>query len=329
MPNYTKHHQLHQWEPGDPFLRTDFNEDFAKIDGALGRLEARTAVLPDLSYDLYNLLLQRDYEGKVTGWKKAMIVEGFLDDRCIAAKDDPLILGRRCLSLHKTGLSALDLGRGSDGPSSAETRVLTIDGGGILTGMTFQWHNKGSSAHDNTYRCTLTHNGTALFTDYVYKASKVSGDGTASCTFSFPTPCTVKQGDTVQVSLTASYTNSALVLERSGGGLGGSFQIRPLGAPTGSMTSVVRDVPASNGALAWVRHSGGTVSLALDWGGAGHTMAPDHQRQTVEPGQGLTCTESMFRLDEPLPAGEMAVRLEAVCGESAVVHVHDCGLILL
>ncbi|MBU5436313.1 hypothetical protein [Pseudoflavonifractor sp. MSJ-37] len=329
MATYTEHHQLHQWEPGDPFLRTDFNEDLAKIDGALGGLEARTAVLPDLSYDLYNLLLQRDYEGKVTGWKKAMIVEGFLDDRCIAAKDDPLILGRRCLTLHKTGLSALDLGCGSDGPSSAETRVLTIDGGGILTGMTFQWHNKGSSAHDNTYRCTLTHNGTALFTDYVYKASKVSGNGTASCTFSFPTPCTVKQGDTVRVSLTASYTNSALLLERSGAGLGGSFQITPLGAASGTMTSMERDVPASHGALAWVRHSGGSVSLALNWSGQARPMSPDGQRTTVEPGEGLPCTESMFRLDEVLPAGPMAVRLDVACGESAVVHVYDYGLILL
>ena len=36
MTNYTAHYQLHQWEPEDSFLRTDFNEDFAKIDGALG-----------------------------------------------------------------------------------------------------------------------------------------------------------------------------------------------------------------------------------------------------------------------------------------------------
>ena len=36
MTNYTAHYQLHQWELEDSFLRTDFNEDFAKIDGALG-----------------------------------------------------------------------------------------------------------------------------------------------------------------------------------------------------------------------------------------------------------------------------------------------------
>ena len=35
MANYTEHYQLHQWESEDSFLRTDFNADFAKIDGAI------------------------------------------------------------------------------------------------------------------------------------------------------------------------------------------------------------------------------------------------------------------------------------------------------
>ena len=36
MATYTTNYQLHQWEASDDFLRTDFNEDFAKIDAALG-----------------------------------------------------------------------------------------------------------------------------------------------------------------------------------------------------------------------------------------------------------------------------------------------------
>lgn len=36
MENYTPNYRLHQWEPQDPFLRTDFNEDLQKIDAALG-----------------------------------------------------------------------------------------------------------------------------------------------------------------------------------------------------------------------------------------------------------------------------------------------------
>ena len=36
MATYTPNYGLHQWEGGDNFLRTDFNEDLQKIDAALG-----------------------------------------------------------------------------------------------------------------------------------------------------------------------------------------------------------------------------------------------------------------------------------------------------
>ena len=44
MPtNYTPNYQLNQWEPEDKVVRTDFNEDNAKIDAALaGKAEAST-----------------------------------------------------------------------------------------------------------------------------------------------------------------------------------------------------------------------------------------------------------------------------------------------
>lgn len=33
--NKTQNYQLHAWEPDDDFLRTEFNENFAKLDGSL------------------------------------------------------------------------------------------------------------------------------------------------------------------------------------------------------------------------------------------------------------------------------------------------------
>ena len=46
MATYTSHYQLHQWVPGDNFLRTDFNTDFQKIDAAIKGVEtaANTAL---------------------------------------------------------------------------------------------------------------------------------------------------------------------------------------------------------------------------------------------------------------------------------------------
>ena len=45
MANYTPNYQLHQWEPQDPFLRTDFNQDLQKIDSALNGLEDKSTAL--------------------------------------------------------------------------------------------------------------------------------------------------------------------------------------------------------------------------------------------------------------------------------------------
>lgn len=43
----TEHLGLHQWEAGDNFLRTDFNEDFAKIDAAAGGLTQQIAAVEE------------------------------------------------------------------------------------------------------------------------------------------------------------------------------------------------------------------------------------------------------------------------------------------
>jgi len=44
MAAYTPNYQLHQWVGSDQFRRTDFNEDFAKIDAALGQKAEKTAL---------------------------------------------------------------------------------------------------------------------------------------------------------------------------------------------------------------------------------------------------------------------------------------------
>ena len=41
MPNKTTNFALNQWAPEDDFLRTDFNEDNAKIESALTELNAQ------------------------------------------------------------------------------------------------------------------------------------------------------------------------------------------------------------------------------------------------------------------------------------------------
>ena len=43
--NYTTNYQLNQWEAGDQVLRTEFNQDNQKIDGALAGLAAQNEEL--------------------------------------------------------------------------------------------------------------------------------------------------------------------------------------------------------------------------------------------------------------------------------------------
>ena len=83
MADFTQNYGLHQWEPTDPFLREDFNRDLSTIDAALGQLD-RSAETS--AYNVYNLMLQNNYDGKYTGYKKALAFDGFLDDTGIASK---------------------------------------------------------------------------------------------------------------------------------------------------------------------------------------------------------------------------------------------------
>ena len=80
MAQYTTNYKLHQWEPEDDFLRTDFNQDFAKIDTAIKAVEAKedaavstldsklTNGLAQAAKDLASGLAQRPYvAGQISG----------------------------------------------------------------------------------------------------------------------------------------------------------------------------------------------------------------------------------------------------------------------
>ncbi|MEI3262955.1 MAG: hypothetical protein V8S11_14370 [Flavonifractor plautii] len=46
MANYTQHYHLHQWEPEDSFLRTDFNGDFRPLTPRCWGLSGTNAAQP-------------------------------------------------------------------------------------------------------------------------------------------------------------------------------------------------------------------------------------------------------------------------------------------
>ena len=54
--NHTEKYELNQWLPTDPVIRTDFNEDNAKIEAALWAISQRilSADLISEAFDLHN-----------------------------------------------------------------------------------------------------------------------------------------------------------------------------------------------------------------------------------------------------------------------------------
>ena len=53
MPNKTENIQLNQWEPEDDFLRTDFNEDNAKLEAALSDLQSTVPLCTRVTFGNY------------------------------------------------------------------------------------------------------------------------------------------------------------------------------------------------------------------------------------------------------------------------------------
>lgn len=105
MSDYTEHYQLHQWEPEDPFLRVDFNEDLQKIDTALGGIpqivvgtytgteNVSTSTKIDLGFRPSLVLITR-----VNSWQS--------DSSIMLSPDNPLMYNTKALAeITDTGFS--------------------------------------------------------------------------------------------------------------------------------------------------------------------------------------------------------------------------------
>ena len=70
--NHTTNYQLNLWEPGDSFLREEFNQNSQKLDAALGELAARTTYVPLLDITTSTQANQVDLDVSridFTAWK--------------------------------------------------------------------------------------------------------------------------------------------------------------------------------------------------------------------------------------------------------------------
>ena len=128
--NYTERYGLCQWEAVDSFVRTEFNQDNGRIEAALGRVEDLAA---SAGRNVAELLLQQYYEGKDTGWKQALVFDGFQDQQLIASMTEGVLRSQGRVVLSGTGQGDVELGCTATNNSLAnrpQTKTCTATGGG-------------------------------------------------------------------------------------------------------------------------------------------------------------------------------------------------------
>ena len=157
----------------------------------------------------------------------------------------------------------------------------------------------------------------------------LEGQSTLEFTQNLPSSIPVAYGDRVTLTLDYGGNDWLPHTDSSGTYLGGSLLLTALSGSTGYLLSTRRELPACSAALAWVRHSAGTVKVALrDSGSQLHSLTADGTRTTQTP-EGVSCKESAFRLETALEAGSWAVRLDLNLNGSSNMKVYDYGVVLI
>ena len=343
---YTANYGLCQWQPTDKFLREEFNGDNAKIDAALKAAEERAeekaqaaetkadralSGLEDQSYNVYNLILQNDYEGKYTGYKKALLYDGFLDESGVQAASDGFLWSQGQYTLSTQGESDRDVGFStSRGTTEMSSDTFTAQGNGNWTGFTCKVYNSSSATLNDKINYTLIVNGVTVLTG---SSGNVSLGSRASkeYTITFSKAVTLAKGDAYQIHLKGGNVDFIFYYNDGGYMLGGLFLIQPLAASAGTLTTVSRrSLPACGGLLAWVRHTTG-VGVTLSLAGTDDEM----QSFTLEGSritqnlQKVSCTESTFRLDAAQTEGGYVLTLGMDLGAQSLGRVYDYGMVLL
>ena len=326
---YTANYGLCQWQPSDKFLREEFNGDNAKIDAAIAAAAAQgsqaLAGLEPLSQNVYSLILRDYYEKLETGWKKALLFDGFLDNSRIQSLTGGLTLGDKRLSLQGVGMGNVNLDfNGGRGSYIETTRTITATSSATMGAFTYEIYNSANFETEFSVNYTLTINGSVAVSGQTKNATLGAQSSTQRNVVFYPVR-QLKKGDTISLKLN---TNSSALLFSlsSGGGLGGIYLIYSESGTEGRMTSVEEKLPAASRVLGWVRHQGGTVGVSVaDSTGTEHLLALTGARDSTSL-YGETCLESSFALTEDLPDGTWSVLLDLTLGEDKEAHIFDYGV---
>ena len=330
---YTSNYGLCQWQRSDKFLREEFNQDNEKIDAAVAAAAAQAgralSGLEAADYNIYNLILQNDYEDRYTGWKKALLFDGFLDKSGISSMGQALLLSDGGVGLSRTGQSDLSLGYGaqSSGGGAAETRAVTVSGNGRLTGIGLELYNGLSWETSVEVKYEVRVNGKTRLTGTA-DTPVITSYNTARGDLKFQQSVDVKAGDSVTVWLDL-HTAWRYAKDSTGSNLGGVLRFTAVSGTSGELVTRANSLPAGKAFRLWVRHKSGTVTASLVTGGQEHAFVQEEERSTTEPLNVASCTETSFSLDLETAAGSGQLKLILSLDSGNTMTLYDYGLAML
>lgn len=320
MANVTPNFRLHQWEPTDPFLRTDFNQDLSAIDTVLGRL-ARGA--EDSAYNVYNLMLQNDYEGKYTGYRKALLFDGFTDTGGIQSLSAGLYHNEEKCRLEMTNQTAYATPGGvydsyTVPARTSDTYDLVFPFGGVLTSISLY--------------CT---GGIGLLSLLDGEESLTGecerGDRLYDYYTTYPMSATVRPGHVYTLVFRNDDPGSTQIRLNSNQEWLWKADFAPQAETQGQLTTVdcPLELEAGRQVAVWARWSGSDLTCALSVdGGEPVPLEQIQDRESADLLNGGAVTEREFRLPElSVPCSRLALSFTLDRGAGAEATLYDYGLV--
>ena len=334
MAQFTSNIGLHQWEPGDNFLRTDFNQDFAKIDGAFGQCGTVQGWLEDaaarVGYEALQCRLAADSEGKNLPQGRGLIFDSFrtggrvtLSGGC-GMKDNGGILLDATSALGDLDRDFGDRYRGAsmDPENDSSYRDDTFDAGGNGTINTLRLYLNGSTS---TKAYLYIYQGSAML--WGSGATQMTLDKTL---YTFHPNLSVKKGVRYTVRVSAGGVgNLHLYSSRSGASFGYQLLCTSAGGKSGTVTTAAQTMPPFRGARAWVRHSGGTLGCSVSRDGGAYAALERGESRNCTDIRGGACTETEFRLPAGAEPAGGGVRFRISIQNQTDAELCDFGAVLL
>ena len=323
MAQFTTNIGLHQWEPDDNFLRTDFNQDFSKIDAGFSWLEG---ALARSGYEALQARLAAEVEGKTVPLGRGMIFDSFQTEaRAAFSGGCSFKQGGGVLLDTGPGLVTFEDHFGTDdygylgtsGNAGHLARSFAAAGNGTLNRLTFNLRS------DDKGMVTVYFKSGAYT---LWSESRYLSATTAAYTF---TPnLALKKGLTYSIQMTRSYGPLWAYFASGGDNFGYRAECTPLRGTSGTVLSAAQTVEPFRAARVWVRHSGGTVSCELQRGGGGFAALTRMGARSTVDCRGTACTETEFRLPIGQAAGG-ATRVRITIQNSTDATIYDYGAVLI